>query len=147
MLLLSPEYTGKHWTDFFADPDGYSYDPRWLSELKKASHREYGTGFFFGNQGYMSQTTHPGSITVKEYDYIGTVNNVLSADIAEVVVKNSISSNTSVEIMGKRLHEDFQQVISDMRNEYHEPVESAHAGQKVLIKVVRPVDTYFMLRK
>ncbi|GAB62498.1 MAG: U32 family peptidase [Candidatus Jettenia sp.] len=132
---------------YFADPDNYIYDERWLSELEKVSHREYGTGFFFGNQGYNSQTTHPGNSYIKEYDYLGTVHNVLSEDTAEVLVKNRISGNTSVEIMGKRLNEDFSQVLMDIRNEQNEPIETANAGQKVLVKVSRPVRKYFMLRK
>lgn len=132
---------------YFADPDGYVFDPRWLSELEKVSHREYGTGFFFGNQGYRSQTTHPGSSYIKEYDYVGVVNNVLPGNQVEVLIKNKISCNTPVEIMGRRLSEDFGQTLCDLRNEHNEPVESADAGQKVLIKILRPVHKYFMLRK
>ncbi len=132
---------------YFADPDGYVFDPRWLSELEKVSHREYGTGFFFGNQGYRGQTTHPGSSYIKEYDYVGVVNNVLPDNQVEVLVKNKISCNTPVEIMGRRLIEDFGQTLCDLRNEHNEPVESADAGQKVLIKILRPVQKYFMLRK
>lgn len=30
------------------NPEGYEYDPRWLSELESVCHREYCTGFFFG---------------------------------------------------------------------------------------------------
>src|SRR3990172_1055297 len=56
---------------YFGDPINYKYDPKWLAELEKVSHREYGAGFFFGNQGYNSQTTHPGSFYFKEYDYLG----------------------------------------------------------------------------
>lgn len=132
---------------YFANPREYVYDPKWLSELEKVSHREYGTGFFFGNQGYNSQTTHPGNIYIKEYDYLGTIHNVFSDNLAEVFVKNRILNNTSVEIMGRRLSEDFSQVLLDIRNEYHEPIAEAHAGQKVLVKVSRPVQKYFMLRK
>ena len=29
------------------DPEGYQFDPAWLSELESVSHREYGTGFYF----------------------------------------------------------------------------------------------------
>lgn len=29
------------------DPEGYVFDPAWLSELESVSHREYGTGFYF----------------------------------------------------------------------------------------------------
>ncbi|KKO19932.1 MAG: peptidase U32 [Candidatus Brocadia sp.] len=132
---------------YCADPHTYVCDQRWLSELEKVSHREYGVGFFFGNQGYQSQTTHPGDRYLKEYDYLGTIQNVLPDDMAEVVVKNRISSNTPIEIMGRRLSEDFTQVLLDIRNEYHESIEVAQAGQKVLIKMSRPVEKYFMLRK
>src|SRR3989304_5473330 len=132
---------------YFADPGRYVYDQKWLSELEKVSHREYGTGFFFGNQGYNSQTTHPGNFYIKEYDYLGMINNVLSDGVAEVLVKNRIMGNTPVEIIGKRLCEDFSQVLLDLRNEYNEPIEAAHAGQKVIVRVWRPGHKYFMLRK
>ncbi|MBI5677508.1 MAG: U32 family peptidase [Planctomycetes bacterium] len=113
---------------YFADPVGYVYDQRWLSELEKVSHREYGTGFFFRNQGYNSQTTHPGNSYIKEYDYLGMINNVLSDGAAEVLAKNRFLSNTPVEIIGMRLTEDFSQVLLDLRNEHNEPIEAAHAG-------------------
>lgn len=132
---------------YFANPGGYVYDQKWLPELGKVSHREYGTGFFFGNLGYNSQTTHPGNSYIQEYDYLGMINDVLSDDLAEVLVKNRILGNTPIEIMGRRLSEDFTQVLSDIRNEYNEPIEAAHVGQKVLIKMSRPVYKYFMLRK
>ncbi len=132
---------------YFADPPTYIYEPRWLSELEKVSHREYGAGFFFGNRGYQSQTTHTGNFSATEYDYLGMIDNVLSGDVAEIQVKNRFLGNTSVEIMGMRLSEDFTQVLRDIRNECHESIETAHAGQKVLIKMSRPVQKYFMLRK
>lgn len=132
---------------YFADPPGYRYDPRWLSELEKVSHREYGTGFFFGNRGYNSQTTHPGNFYIKEYDYLGMINNVFSDGLAEVLVKNRISDNTPVEIMGRYLSEDFTQVLTDLKNEYNESIETAYVGQKVFVKVSRPVQKYFMLRR
>lgn len=132
---------------YFADPDNYAYDVKWLSELEKISHREYGTGFYFGNQGYKSQTTHSGNFSIKEYDYLGMVDNILPGNVAEILVKNRIESNTLVEIMGKRISEDFSQMLLDMRNENNEPIESAHAGQKVFVKMSHPVNRYFMIRK
>lgn len=33
---------------YFADPTGYKYDPTWLCELESVCHRQYCTGFFFG---------------------------------------------------------------------------------------------------
>lgn len=132
---------------YCADPDTYVYDPRWLAELEKVSHREYGVGFFFGNQGYQSQTTHPGDEYLKKYDYLGMIHSVLPDDMAEVVVKNRVLSNTSIEIMGRHLSEDFAQVLLDIRNEFNESIEAAQVGQRVLIKMSRPVGKYFMLRR
>ncbi len=34
---------------YMADPAGYVYDPAWKNELESVSHREYNTGYFFGN--------------------------------------------------------------------------------------------------
>jgi putative protease len=132
---------------YFSDPDKFMYNPCWLSELEKVSHREYGTGFFFGNQGYNSQTTHSGNSYINEYNYLGMVDNVLPDGLAEITVKNSIRNNTPLEIMGKHMHEDFSQTVTDIRNEYHENIKAAHVGQKVLIKMTSPVNKYFMLRK
>ena len=75
------------------------------------------------------------------------INNVLSDGVAEVLAKNRILSNTPIEIIGRHLCEDFSQVLLDLRNEYNEPIEAAHAGQKVIVKVSRPVHKYFILRK
>lgn len=132
---------------FFTGPDNYTYDPRWLIELEKISHREYGTGFFSGNQGYNSQTTHPGNFSINGYNYLGMIDNVLPNGLAEVIVKNNIVNGASIEIIGKRLTEDFSQTLYDIRNVYNERIEAAHAGQKVLVKLSRPVQKYFMLRK
>lgn len=132
---------------YCADPAGYTYDQRWLSELHKVSHREFGTGFFFGNQGYNSQTTDRSGTSIKEYDFLGMISSVHSNGVAEVMAKNSIIGNTPVEIIGRHLSEDFSQVLLDLRNENNEPIQTAHAGQKVLVKVSRPVHKYFMLRK
>ena len=32
---------------YFADPENYKFNPEWMQELKKVSHREFTTGFYF----------------------------------------------------------------------------------------------------
>ena len=34
---------------YFESPENYVYDPVWMKELESVSHREYCTGFFFGD--------------------------------------------------------------------------------------------------
>jgi putative protease len=36
---------------YFSNPSAYTYDSKWLDELKSVSHRQYDTGFFFGEVG------------------------------------------------------------------------------------------------
>ena len=31
---------------YTADPEGYAFNPEWLTELESVSHRTYGTGFY-----------------------------------------------------------------------------------------------------
>ena len=33
---------------YFSDPEGYTFDPKWLDELESVCHRQYATGFFYG---------------------------------------------------------------------------------------------------
>ncbi|MDR4508887.1 MAG: U32 family peptidase [Candidatus Brocadiaceae bacterium] len=132
---------------YFHNPEKYVFDERWLSELEKVSHREYGTGLFFGNHNYNTQITDSENSYIKKYNYLGMVHSVSTDNFAEIYVKNSIRGNSSVEIMGKRLEEDFHQLLSDMRNEYNEPIHIAHPGRKIFIKMSRPVDKYFIIRK
>ena len=58
------------------------------------------------------------------------INNVLSDGVAEVLAKNRILSNTPIEIIGRRLSEDFSQVLLDLRNEYNEPIVAAMQGKR-----------------
>ena len=40
------------------DPENYRFDPLWMRELVGVSHREYGTGFFFGKPSENANTVH-----------------------------------------------------------------------------------------
>lgn len=133
---------------FFADPVKYSFNQEWLAELEKVSHRELTTGFFFGNQGYEGQETHYRNFPFKGCSYVGMIDKVLPDEqAAEVLVTNKITSGTHVEIMGRRMSEDFYQELKDIRDEYNRPVERVHAGQRIIVKLSKPVKKYFMLRK
>ena len=57
---------------YFADPEGYQTDPAWLEEVKKVSHRDYTTGFFFGRPGAEEQN-YENSSYIRNYDIVGVV--------------------------------------------------------------------------
>jgi len=57
---------------YFEDPDGYVFDEKQLTELKKVSHRPYYTGFYFGKPDEAAQV-YTDSSYIREYDLVGIV--------------------------------------------------------------------------
>ncbi|MCF6148110.1 MAG: U32 family peptidase [Candidatus Kuenenia sp.] len=132
---------------YCSEPENYVFDEKWLSELKKTSHREFGTGFFFGYQGNNPQVSHHSHSYIRQYEFLGIISNVSHDNTAEILVKNTIQENVSLEIMGKNLNDDFEVSKLNMKNEFNEPVKVANTGQKIFAKMPRPVHKYFILRK
>ena len=53
---------------YLLHPEGYRYDPAWLTELESVSHREYCTGYWFHEPLVDAQTvTQPGYLKEKGY--------------------------------------------------------------------------------
>ncbi len=57
---------------YFEDPEGYVFDEKQLTELKKVSHRPYYTGFYFGKPDDAAQV-YTDSSYIREYDLVGIV--------------------------------------------------------------------------
>jgi putative protease len=51
------------------DPEGYVFDPESLVELKKASHRPFTTGFYFGKLG-AEGNQYEGSGYIRDYQFV-----------------------------------------------------------------------------
>ena len=58
--------------EYFKDPASYQFDPSLLENIKKASHREFTTGFYFGKPSETEQT-YESSNYIREYDFVGLV--------------------------------------------------------------------------
>ena len=54
---------------YYDNPEGYVYNPQWMSELKKASHREFTTGFYFDKPTDEDQN-YQTSAYIREYSFI-----------------------------------------------------------------------------
>ena len=132
---------------YYENPKEWSFNPEWLSDLEKASHREFTTGFYFNYpedaQNYKT------SAYIKTYSFTGLV---LSYDeergMALVEQRNKMVVGDEVEFFGPD-GRSFIETISEMRDyETGETIESApHPQQKILIKVSEPVSEYYMIRK
>lgn len=86
--------------------DDYQKDPalyranmsRYLEEIGKCTYREYTTGFYFGKPNAESQI-YDNSTYVKNYIYLGTVEETDARGFAKIEQKNKFSVGDMIEIM------------------------------------------------
>lgn len=84
---------------YFENPDTWEPNPEWLSELKKVSHRDYTTGFYFGRPGGTEQH-YASSSYIREYDMVGVAEGYdEKTNMAKVVQKNRFFKGDEVEFL------------------------------------------------
>ena len=114
--------------EYYKDPENFKVDPKWKINLQKISHRRYSTGFFYGNNGDQS---YESSTYVREYDIIGIVRDYNpNTKVATIEQRNRVFDGDTVEIIRPKT-ENFEVVLSDMRNEKGESIEKANHAQMV----------------
>lgn len=132
---------------YYADPERYEYDPEWMSELKKASHREFTTGFYFSKPTDEDQNYQTSDYT-RDYSFIGMVKSYdPETGMAVVEQRNKMVAGDEIEVFGPGTP-FFTQKLAVLLNEEGEPIESAPHPQQILrIKMEHPVAENFILRK
>ena len=132
---------------YYKDKQSYVFDAELLEEIKKASHREFTTGFYSGKPGDNEQL-YSSSAYIRTYDFLGVV---LDYDeetgIATIEQRNRILKGDKIEIIGPDYYSDSQTVL-EMYDKKGKEIDSApHAQQIIKIKMNRPVKEYFIIRK
>ena len=133
---------------YFADPENYRFDPEWLSEVKKVSHREFTTGFYFDKPTNKDQNYQTSAYT-RDYSFIGIVRSYdENTGFAVVEQRNKMSAGDEIEIFGPDI-DFFVQTLTEMYDEETgEPISCApHPQQMLRIKTAQPVKPDYMLRK
>ena len=133
---------------YFADPENYRFNEEWMSELKKVSHREFTTGFYFHQPTNKDQNYQTSAYT-REYSFVGLVKDYdAETGFALVEQRNKMTSGEEIEIFGPDM-DYYAQNISEMYDaETDEKLESApHPQQLLRMKMDRPVKANYMLRK
>lgn len=133
--------------EYLADPSNYQFNPKWLEEVKKASHRDHTTGFYFGKPTGNEQL-YTSSSYIRTYDFLGVVLDYNSdTGIATVEQRNRIFVGDSVEVFGPK-KEHFNQVIEKMWDKDDKEISVApHAQQIIKIKMDKPVEAWDIIRK
>ncbi|HML37503.1 MAG TPA: U32 family peptidase [Bacillota bacterium] len=132
---------------YYADPENYSFDPEWLKELKKVSHREFTTGFYYNKPTNKDQNYQTSAYT-RDYTFVGLVKSYdEKTGLAVVEQRNKMGLGDEIEVFGPNT-DYFTQRIEVLLDEENQPLESApHPQQIVKIKMDKPVLEKFMLRK
>lgn len=131
---------------FFRDPQNFKPNPMWLEELKKVSHRDYTTGFFFGKPDGNEQNYETSSY-IRNYELLGIVDSYdEKTGLVSVIQKNRFFKGSEVEFL--RPNGDFIKFkIEYMENADGEEMEIANRPQSVAkIKTDFPLEKDSMMR-
>lgn len=133
--------------EYYKDPDNYKFDEKWLREIKKASHRDFTTGFYFGKPTDEAQL-YTTSSYIRGYDFVGLI---LDYDeetkIATVEQRNRMFVGEEIEVFGPN-KEFFTQTIEKMWDEAGNEIDVApHPQQIIKILMIKPVSSMDMIRK
>lgn len=133
--------------EYYRDPSGYRFNPRWMEEISKASHREYTTGFYFGRPGSGDQIYSKSSY-IREYDFVGLVTGYDGkTGIATVEQRNRMFVGDEIEVVNPT-GDFFRQKITWMQNADGDYIDSApHPQMTVRMPMEKEVAEYAMLRR
>jgi len=132
---------------YYEDPENYSFDPHWMEDLSKASHREYSTGFYLGKPTGKGQIYHTSSY-IREYEFIGIVLDYDSnTGIAKIEQRNRMFVGDEIEVV-RPIGKYFTQKIKGMKDEEGNDIDVAPHPQMILyMHMEEPVEKFTMLRK
>lgn len=115
---------------YFENPDTWEPNPEWLSELKKVSHRDYTTGFYFGRPGGTEQH-YASSSYIREYDMVGVAEGYdEKTNMAKIVQKNRFFKGDEVEFLCPD-GSFFTQKIEHMTDADGNEIEVANRPQSI----------------
>ncbi len=132
---------------YYADPENYKYDPYLLGEIKKVSHRDFTTGFFYGKANENSQVYKDNSY-IRGYDFVGIVLDYdKDTKIATIEQRNRVFVGEEIEIFGPGIkHFDYK--IEKMLDEKDKEIEVANKAKQIFkIKVDEAIEKGFILRR
>ena len=133
--------------DFKKDPELYRQNMEWYKEeIGKCTYREFTTGFYFGKPGADAQI-YDNNTYVKNFTYLGTVENVDERGVAKIEQKNKFSVGEMIEIM-KPDGRNLQVEVKGIYDAQGQAQESApHPKQELYIDLGVAPEEYDILRR
>ena len=133
--------------DFKKDPELYRQNMEWYKEeIGKCTYRDFTTGFYFGKPGADAQI-YDNNTYVKNFTYLGTVENVDERGFAKIEQKNKFSVGEMIEIM-KPDGRNLQVEVKGIYDAEGQAQESApHPKQELYIDLGVAPEEYDILRR
>ena len=133
--------------DYKKDPALYQKNMEWYKEeIGKCTYREFTTGFYFGKPTTDSQI-YDSNTYVKNYTYLGTVEEVREDGCCRIEQKNKFSVGEQIEIM-KPDGRNVLVTVKGITDEDGNAMESApHPKQILWVDLGSEVSPYDILRR
>lgn len=133
--------------DYNRDPELYRANLDWYrAEIGKCTYREFTTGFYFGKPDSTTQI-YDNNTYVKNYTYLGTVEEVRADGCCRIEQKNKFSVGEMIEVM-KPDGRNIEAVVKAIYDEEGRAVESApHSKQVLYVNLGTELEPYDILRR
>lgn len=133
--------------DYNRDPKLYRANLDWYRvEIGKCTYREFTTGFYFGKPDSTTQI-YDNNTYVKNYTYLGTVEEVRADGCCRIEQKNKFSVGEMIEVM-KPDGRNIEAVVKAIYDEEGRAVESApHSKQVLYVNLGTVLEPYDILRR
>lgn len=133
--------------DYLRDPKLYQEHMQWyLSEIGKCTYREFTTGFYLGKPDESTQI-YDNNTYIKNYSYLGTVEEIDSRGFCRITQKNKFSVGDVIEVM-KPDGDNLEAVVKGIYDESGVTQESApHPKQILYVELDADIQIYDILRK
>ena len=113
---------------YYSDPDNYKFQKKWMDLLQKVSHRQYHTGFYFGEKEKQIYET---SSYIRDFDIVGIVRAYdKEKHIATIEQRNKVLEGDKVEVL-RPVGDSFEIEISEPKNLNGERISSTPQAQMI----------------
>jgi U32 family peptidase len=111
---------------YFEDPDNYKFREKWMKALEKVSHRQYFSGFYFGDP---HKQIYENSSYIRSFDIVGIVREYdEKTNRALIEQRNKVFEGDVVEVQ-RPVGDYFQITLEDMRDTEGNNIPSAPQAQ------------------
>lgn len=113
---------------YFENPEDYEFKKAWMDNLNKVSHRQYHTGFYFGEK---NKQVYESSSYIRDYDIVGIVKSYdKEKALAVIEQRNKLFQGDKVEILRPE-GDNFEIIIKDLKDEEGNTIESTPRAQMI----------------